>query len=148
LAEGLAALEEARGHLSAAAHPKSLTLCLTNLAIARTVAGEFEVARALLDESLAVGAHSKADFWVWRARIYKAEVEFAEGQLDEAIRQAREVVSLSRAARRTGLLGHALCNLAGYLIARGDLEEAGAALREGLPLAQESELDAVAGEIA
>ncbi|MGH8181124.1 MAG: ATP-binding protein [Steroidobacteraceae bacterium] len=143
LAEGLAALEEARGQLSAAAHPKSLALCLTNLAIARTVAGEFEVARALLDESLAVGAHSKADFWVWRARIYKAEVEFAEGQLEEAIAQAREVVALSRAARRTGLLGHALCNLAGYLIARGDLEEAGAALREGLPLAQESELDAV-----
>jgi predicted ATPase/DNA-binding winged helix-turn-helix (wHTH) protein len=143
LAEGLDALEEARGQLSATAHPKSLALCLTNLAIARTVAGEFEDARALLDESLAVGMHSKADFWVWRARIYKAEVEFAEGQLEEAIAQAREVVSLSRAARRTGLLGHALCNLAGYLIARGDLEEAGAALREGLPLAQESELDAV-----
>ena len=88
-------------------------------------------------------AHSKADFWVWRARIYRAEVEFAEGQLEEAIAQAREVVSLSRTARRTGLLGHALCNLAGYLIARGDLDEAGAALREGLPLAQESELDAV-----
>jgi predicted ATPase/DNA-binding winged helix-turn-helix (wHTH) protein len=143
LTEGLAALEEARKHLSAAAHPKSLALCLTNLAIARTVAGEFEAARALLDESLAVGAHSRADFWVWRARIYKAEVEFAEGQLEEAIAQAREVVALARTARRTGLLGHSLCNLAGYLIARGELEEAGAALREGLPLAQESELDAV-----
>jgi len=143
LTEGLAALEEARRQLSAAAHPKSLALCLTNLAIARTVGGEFEAARALLDESLAVGAHSKADFWVWRARIYKAEVEFAEGRLEEAIGQAREVVALSRAARRTGLLGHSLCNLAGYLIARGELEEAGAALREGLPLAQESELDAV-----
>ncbi|MDE2451392.1 MAG: winged helix-turn-helix domain-containing protein [Gammaproteobacteria bacterium] len=143
VAEGLAALEEARGQLSPASHPKSLALCLTNLAIARTVAGEFEVARALLDQSLAVGAQSKADFWVWRARIYKAEVEFAAGRLEEAIAQAREVVSLARAARRTGLLGHALCNLAGYLIARGELEDAGGALREGLPLAQESELDAV-----
>ena len=55
LTEGLAALEEARRQLSAAAHPKSLALCLTNLAIARTVAGEFKVARALLDEALAVG---------------------------------------------------------------------------------------------
>ncbi|HVS78256.1 MAG TPA: winged helix-turn-helix domain-containing protein [Steroidobacteraceae bacterium] len=143
LAEGLAALEEARGHLSAKMHPKSLALCLTNLAIARTVAGEFEVARALLDESMAVGAHSKADFWVWRALIYKAEVEFAEGHLAEAIAQAREVVALSRAARRTGMLGHALCNLAGYLIADSDLEEAASVLREGLPLAQESELDSV-----
>jgi predicted ATPase/DNA-binding winged helix-turn-helix (wHTH) protein len=143
LSEGLTALEEARRQLSAATHPKSLALCLTNLAIARTVAGQFETARALLDESLAVGAHSRADFWVWRALIYKAEVEFAEGQVDEAIAQAREVIALARAARRTGLLGHALCNLAGYLIARGELEQAGAALREGLPLAQESELDAV-----
>ena len=141
--EGLAALEEARSQLSATMHPKSLALCLTNLAIARTVAGEFEVARALLEESLAVGAHSGADFWVWRALIYKAEVEFAEGRVDQAIGQVREVVALARAARRTGLLGHALCNLAGYLIARGELEAAGAALREGLPLAQESELDAV-----
>jgi predicted ATPase/DNA-binding winged helix-turn-helix (wHTH) protein len=143
LAEGLAALEEARRQLSAASHPKSLALCLTNLAIARTVAGEFEVARTLLDESLAIGAHSRADFWVWRALIYMAEVEFAEGHLEKAITQAREVITLARAARRTGMLGHALCNLAGYLIAHGDLEEAGAALREGLPLAQESELDAV-----
>jgi predicted ATPase/DNA-binding winged helix-turn-helix (wHTH) protein len=143
LTEGLAALEEARRQLSATAHPKSLALCLTNLAIARTVAGEFEVARTLLDEALAVAAHSKADFWVWRALIYKAEVEFAEGHLPAAITQAREVVALAREARRTGTLGHALCNLAGYLIAHGDLEEAGAALREGLPLAQESELDAV-----
>jgi len=143
LAEGLASLEEARSELSAATHPKSLALCLTNLAIARTVAGEYEVARALLDESLVVGANSGADFWVWRALIYKAEVQFAEGHVDEAIAQAREVVALARADRRTGLLGHALCNLAGYLIARGELEEAGAALREGLPLAQESELDAV-----
>ena len=143
LTEGLAVLEEARRLLCATAHPKSLALCLTNLAIARTVAGEFEAARAALDESLAVGAHSKADFWVWRALLYKAEVEFAEGRLEAAIAQAREVIARAREARRTGLLGHALCNLAGYLIGRGTVEEAGAALREGLPLAQESELDAV-----
>ena len=143
LAEGLEALEEARTLLSAFEQPKSFALCLNNLAIARTVAGEYTEARSLLDQSLALGQHSRADFWVWRALIYKAEVEFAEGHVPEAIGQAREVVALCREARRTGLLGHALCNLAGYLIARGDLEEAGAALREGLPLAQESELDAV-----
>jgi predicted ATPase/DNA-binding winged helix-turn-helix (wHTH) protein len=89
LTEGLAALEEARRLLSAAAHPKSLALCLTNLAIARTVAGEFEAARAMLDESLAVGAHSKADFWVWRALLYKAEVEFAEGRARSSGSRAR-----------------------------------------------------------
>lgn len=143
LAEGLAALEEACTLLSPSEHPKSYALCLNNLAIARIVGGEYAEARLRLDESLAVGQHSRADFWVWRALIYKAEVEFAEGRVNEAIAQAREVVARCREARRTGLLGHALCNLAGYLVARGDLAEAGAALREGLPLAQESELDAV-----
>lgn len=142
-AEGLEAMEEACALLSVTAQPKSFSQCLTNLAIGRTVAGEYNAARALLDKSLEVGGHSKSDFWVWRALIYKAEVEFAEGRVDEAIALAREVISLCRAERRTGLLGHALCNLAGYLIARDALEEASAALREGLPLAHESELDAV-----
>ena len=143
LALGLEALEEACALVSATAQPKSFSLCLTNLAIGRTVAGEYDAARALLEKSLEVGEHSKADFWVWRALIYKAEVRFAEGHVDEAIALAREVVSLCRSVRRTGMLGHALCNLAGYLVARGATGEAGAALREGLPLAQESELDAV-----
>ena len=143
LGEGLAALEEGRALLSPTAQPKSYALCLTNLAIARTVGGEYAAARARLDEALAAGERSHADFWAWRALIYKAEVQFAEGRLDEAIAGAREVVALARAARRTGLLGHALCNLAGYLIAQGQMEAASAALREGLPLAEESELDTV-----
>ena len=142
-AEGLETLEEGCALLSSTAQPKSFSLCLTNLAIGHTVLGEYNAARLLLDQSLEVGKHSKADFWVWRALIYKAEVEFAEGHVDAAIGLAREVVALCRRARRTGMLGHALCNLAGYLVARGAVEEAGAALREGLPLAQESELDAV-----
>ena len=143
LSEGLAALEEGRGLLTAGAQPKSYALCLTNVAIAHTVAGQYAQARARLDQALAVGQHSQADFWVWRALIYKAEVQFAEGRIEEAIALAREVSELCRVARRTGLLGHALCNLAGYLIARGAIEEASAALREGLPLTEESELDTV-----
>jgi predicted ATPase/DNA-binding winged helix-turn-helix (wHTH) protein len=141
LAEGLAALEEGRALLSPGAQPKSYALCLTNLAIARTVAGEYEEACARLNEALAVGRRSRADFWTWRALIYRAEVQFAAGRVDEAIAGAREVVALARATRRTGLLGHALCNLAGYLIAHDEFEAADAALREGLPLAEESELD-------
>ncbi len=143
LEEGFAALEEARALLASGAHPKSHVLCLTNLAIARTVAGEYEAARARLDEALAAGERSRADFWAWRALIYKAEVQFAEGHVDAAIEGAHEVIALARAARRTGLLGHALCNLAGYLIAHDEIEAASAALREGLPLAEESELDTV-----
>ena len=141
--EGLEALQESRRMLSAGAQPKSLALCLTNLGIAHTVAGQYEAARARLDEALAAGERSHADFWAWRALIYKAEVQFAEGRVDAAIAGAREVIALARAARRTGLLGHALCNLAGYLIAHDEIDAASAALREGLPLAEHSELDTV-----
>ena len=141
--EGLEALQESRRMLSAGAQPKSFALCLTNLGIAHTVAGQYEAARARLDEALAAGERSHADFWTWRALIYKAEVQFAEGRVDAAIAGAREVIALARAARRTGLLGHALCNLAGYLIAHDEIDAASAALREGLPLAEHSELDTV-----
>jgi predicted ATPase/DNA-binding winged helix-turn-helix (wHTH) protein len=143
LEEGFEALQESRRMLTAGAQPKSFALCLTNLGIAHTVAGQYESARARLDEALAAEQRSHADFWAWRALIYKAEVQFAEGRIDAAIALAREVIALARTARRTGLLGHALCNLAGYLIAHDEIDAASAALREGLPLAEDSELDTV-----
>ncbi|MDA8350758.1 MAG: winged helix-turn-helix domain-containing protein, partial [Pseudomonadota bacterium] len=58
LEEGLEALQESRRMLSAGAQPKSFALCLTNLGIAHTVAGQYEAARARLDEALAVGQRS------------------------------------------------------------------------------------------
>jgi len=140
VADGTAALEEARDLLVASGGRKSLSRCLTNLAIARMVAGRCDEARLLLDEALALGRATQADFWVLRTLVYKAEVEFAEGRVDRAVAEAREVVALCRSMRRTGLRGHALCNLAGYLIARGEIDEARSALREGLPLARQSEL--------
>jgi tetratricopeptide (TPR) repeat protein len=139
--EGLAALEEGRALLLAGAQPKSYAQCLTHLAIACIVAGEYAQAREWLDRALAIGQCAQADFWVWRVLIYKAEVEFAEGHAERAMVLAREVIDLCRTARRTGLLGHALCNLAGYLIEQGAIEEASAALREGLPLTEESAFD-------
>jgi predicted ATPase/DNA-binding winged helix-turn-helix (wHTH) protein len=138
--DGTSASEEARALLAATGGRKSYARCLTNLAITRMVAGRLEEARALLDQALELGRASQADFWVLRTLVYLAEVEFAEGYVDRAVAQAREVVALCRSMRRTGLRGHALCNLAGYLIAQGSIEEARTALREGLPLALESEL--------
>ncbi len=140
--EGTAALEEACALLAASGGRKSYARCLTNLAIARMVAGRCEEARQLLDEALALGRAAQADFWVLRSLVYKAELEFADGHVDRAIAEARAVVALCRSMRRTGLCGHALCNLAGYLIDEGAIDEARTALREGLPLARQSELGA------
>jgi tetratricopeptide (TPR) repeat protein len=140
LAEGVAALEEACAVLASQGRQKSYARCLTDLAIARLVAGRLGEARALIDQALDLGRAAGADFWVLRTLIYKAEVEFAEGHVGRAIAGAREVIALCRSMRRGGLRGHALCNLAGYLIAERALDEARAALREALPLAHESEL--------
>ena len=139
--EGQAALEEARALLVVAkGQVKSYVRCLSNLGIARMVAARFNEARALLDEALSLGRAAQADFWVLRASLYRAEVEFADGNIDRAIAQMRELIPLCRAMRRTGLLGSALCNLGGYLVAAGAIDEGRSALREGLPLALEGEI--------
>lgn len=140
VAEGAAALEEGCDLLAALGQEKSYAHCLTNLAIARMVAGRFDEAHALLDQALGLKCASRADFWILRTLAYKAELAFAEGRVDRAIVEAHELISLCRSMRRTGMLGHALNNLAGYLIAQGSIEDALAALRESLPLAHESEL--------
>jgi predicted ATPase/DNA-binding winged helix-turn-helix (wHTH) protein len=141
VAEGNEALEEARGLLAAASgQRKSYARCLTNLGIARIVAGQLDEAREHLDHALALGRAAGADFWVLRTLLYKAEVEFADGNVERAIAEMREVIALCRSMRRVGLLGNALCNLAGYLVASGAIDEARTTLREGLPLALEGEI--------
>jgi tetratricopeptide (TPR) repeat protein len=140
VADGAAALEEARALLAASEGAKSYARCLTNLAIARLIAGRNDEARQLLDEALTLGRASGADFWVLRGLVYKADLEFAEGHVERAIAEARAVAALCRGMRRTGLLAHVLTNLAGYLIVAGALDEARRAVREALPLARQSEL--------
>jgi predicted ATPase/DNA-binding winged helix-turn-helix (wHTH) protein len=143
--EGQAALEEARALLAVAkGQVKGYVRCLSNLGIARIIAGRFNEARILLDEAISLGRAARADFWVLRASLYRADVEFADGNITAAIAQTRELIPLCRAMRRTGRLGSALCNLGGYLVAAGIIDEARSALREGLPLTLEAETGSAA----
>jgi tetratricopeptide (TPR) repeat protein len=141
VAEGRGAIEEGLA-LLAADNPrsKSYSRCLTNLAIAQLISGNYDAARAHLREALEVGRASGAVFWDLRVLLYEAEVEFADGHIDRAIAGARELAETCRRMRRSGLLGNVLCNLGAYLFADGALDEARAVLREGLPLALVGEL--------
>jgi predicted ATPase/DNA-binding winged helix-turn-helix (wHTH) protein len=142
VAEGREALEEARTLLAKfSPGSRSYVRCLTDLAIVQMVGHDYDAARTLLDEALALREFDGADRWILRARLYKGNVDYAQGQLARAVSDARELVARCRALHGgDGILGHALCNLGDYLAAGGAFEEARTILREGLPLALASEL--------
>jgi ATP/maltotriose-dependent transcriptional regulator MalT len=138
--EAAAALGEARARLAASGAQKSLAICLADTALAHALAGRGDKARPLIAEALKLCQRAQLSSGTLRAQLYEAEIAFACGAVDEAIARGREVVALCRANRRTGPLGHALCDLATYLLQRDLDAEAAAALREGLPLACEDAL--------
>jgi predicted ATPase/DNA-binding winged helix-turn-helix (wHTH) protein len=140
-AEGQKLIEEALTLLAKASPgSKSYARSLTNLAITRIIARDFDGARLVLDEALSLSSALRAHYWVLRTLLYKAEVEFADGHVDRAIAGARELLALCRPMRRSGILGNVICNLGGYLAANGEIDEARTLLREGLPLALEGEI--------
>jgi predicted ATPase/DNA-binding winged helix-turn-helix (wHTH) protein len=141
--EGEAALTEACALLAGSSALKSYARSLTDSAVARLIAGRTSEARSLIDRALRVGHVAGADYWGLRTLVYAAEIDFVLGDVERAIAGGRSVVARCRAQRRSGLLGHVLCNLAGYLIAGNAIDEAMAAVRESLPLAPEGELGSV-----
>jgi predicted ATPase/DNA-binding winged helix-turn-helix (wHTH) protein len=142
VAEGREALEEARSLLAkASSGSRSYARALSDLAIVHMVGRNYDAARALLDAALRLGEPDGTDLWMLRARLYKADVEFAQGQVERAIADARALIALCRPLLGSdGILGHVLCNLAAYLVADGAVGEARTVLREGLPLAVMGEL--------
>jgi tetratricopeptide (TPR) repeat protein len=138
--EGEAALTEARALLAGTSALKSYARSLTDSGVARLIAGRTGEARSLVDQALRIGQVAGADYWGLRTLVYAAEIDFVLGDVERAIAGGLSVVARCRSLRRSGLLGHALCNLAGYLITAGAVTEALAAVKESLPLAPEGEL--------
>jgi predicted ATPase/DNA-binding winged helix-turn-helix (wHTH) protein len=141
--EGEVALTEACALLAGSSALKSYARSLTDSAVVRLIAGRTGDARSLIDRALRVGHIAGADYWGLRTLVYAAEIDFVLGDVERAIAGGRNVVARCRSLRRSGLLGHVLCNLAGYLIAGDALAEAIAAVKESLPLAHEGELGSV-----
>ncbi|MBV8164767.1 MAG: tetratricopeptide repeat protein [Candidatus Eremiobacteraeota bacterium] len=66
-----------------------------------------------------------------------AELEFQQGQPDEAARLANEALEILQQGKNTTNLAAAYVNLAAYCVARGDVERAGQSARRGLQFARE-----------
>jgi len=133
--DGDATLKKAAAVLEGRSERKIHVRCLTDLVVERFAMGRFEEAQSPIAEAVARGRSAEKDEWVTRAQVCGAEVEAALGNLERAIAQSQEAIARRRAMRRLGLLGHALCDLAGYLLAVDILSDATAAVRKGLPLA-------------
>jgi predicted ATPase/class 3 adenylate cyclase len=116
---------------------KYLAAVLAGQAAARCiVASDTAATRALLEESLSLARPLGYARLIENATILLAEIEAADGQLDEAIATAREAEAALRQSGNVRLLYITLSNLAGYLLAAGEIEAGEAAGVEGLRLAQ------------
>jgi predicted ATPase/class 3 adenylate cyclase len=116
---------------------KYLAGVLAGLAAARCiVASDTATTRALLEESLSLARPLGYARLIENATILLAEIEAADGQLDEAIATAREAEAALRQSGNVRFLYITLSNLAGYLLAAGEIETGEAAGVEGLRLAQ------------
>jgi predicted ATPase/class 3 adenylate cyclase len=135
IAESLAFFEEALTAARATRAPRLIGWALTQAAYFMCAAGDRGRARALFDEA-AVSLRRCNDLWQLASlQANKAELLFAEGDLEGALECAREAEVVYRERGAAGDLSAALLNAAAYLLALTRLDEAWTAARESLELA-------------
>lgn len=139
LEEAKSALVEARPLLEATASPGALDYYFYSLAFLNSHEGDHLAARTNYARSLALNRELGDEFAVLGAMANIANADWALGDLDAAIASFRELVSLLRTSPKSTkrLLGYALTKLGGVLTEHGEVAEALAVLREGLPLVRE-----------
>jgi tetratricopeptide (TPR) repeat protein len=127
----------------------------------KMLTGDLASARTHFEKALTLFRDAGAELSALAMLLNLGDMTRALGDLDGALARFREAVALMRTSPLVirDLLGHCLTNLAGVHTERGELAEALAAAREGLPLCKEAgtgwgELDylalraALAGKVA
>jgi tetratricopeptide (TPR) repeat protein len=131
-----AALDEADSLLAQIETPWLRALHFFNRAFLKNRQQDFDGARNCYEQAQALFLRSGDAFSAAAAKGNLANITWALGNLEATENAFREQVALMRnspmCTRR--MLGWSLASLAGVLTERGDLDEALAAAREGLPL--------------
>ena len=140
LEQSESALTEAFPALVGSDLPKALGMYFTNLGYLKMLAGEPAAAKVHYETSLSHYRESGSDYPVLAHLGELGDVNWALGDLDAAVSMLLEYVAMLRRSTmsRKSSLGFALGNLAGLFTERGELEEALAAAREGLPLLRDA----------
>jgi predicted ATPase/DNA-binding winged helix-turn-helix (wHTH) protein len=139
-AEASVALEEARPLVEKESSPPALAFYLENAGFLRMLTGDFPAARTLFEQALALYRVLEFDDSILAMLLNLADMKWALGDLDAALVGFREAAARMRETpqfAKKDMLGVCLTNLAGVLTERGDLAEALAVAREGLPLRRE-----------
>jgi predicted ATPase/DNA-binding winged helix-turn-helix (wHTH) protein len=133
-------LTEAFPALLDANRPKALGMYFTNLGYLKLLGGEPAVAKGHYETSLSYYRESGSEYAVLAHLGELGDVNWALGDLDAAVSMLLEYVGMMRRSpmSRKSSLGYALGNLAGLFTERGELEEALAAARDGLPLLRDA----------
>ena len=133
------ALAEAFPLLEGSGLPKLSGFFLTHSGHLKSQTGDLAGARMDCEKALPLFLQSGAEFAARALLAILADLTWALGDLDAAVAAFGEVVALMRrpTITRKISLGYALANLAGVLTERGNLDDALAAAREGVPLLAE-----------
>ena len=127
-----AAAAQAEGVALYRAHgnPAQVTSALLTLGSVETIAGNRDTARRLLEEARLLNPRNIS------GATNLAELEFADGHFEAAIRFAREALDYFKDRHRSNAC-IVLCNLAAYSIALGRFDDARTFARDGLAMAHE-----------
>ena len=130
-----ALLSEAHPLLENAGLPKLLGDYYDYCAVLKALTGKPADARADLEKALALYRSAGADRYALFTLAQLGDVAWSSGDLDAARSGMQETIALLRKAPLTTvMLGLCLSNLAGVHTQRGELDDALAAAREGLPM--------------
>jgi hypothetical protein len=132
-------LAEALPMLEGSGPPKLRGFFFGISGVLKTMTGDLVGARMDSEKALSLCLESGAEFAARVTLGVVADLTWALGDLDAAVAAFSEVVAMMRrpTITRKMSLGYALVNLAGVFTERGELDEALAAAREGLPLLAE-----------
>ncbi|HEV2674530.1 MAG TPA: winged helix-turn-helix domain-containing protein [Aliidongia sp.] len=136
-AKAAAALSVAKTILVSSSSPKSLFNVMNNLGSLALLGNRLTEARTHFETALALARSQRNLTREALILANLAEVEFSLGQVDQAVERGRETVRRLRQAGVRAELGWALGNLASYLLAQGNGEEARPVAGEALSLVRE-----------
>ncbi len=131
-AEAEGALREARATARSAGARIEYNLATTALGEARSLGGDLREARELILEALRRSEAAGSERGAAGSRVSLAEIEFASGLVEEALRLNERSAQFFRSHSDLVRLSTTLCNSAAYLIALGRYQEARKDAREAL----------------
>lgn len=129
-----ALLAEAHPLVENAGLPKVLGDYFDYCAVLKALTGDPANARLDLEKALSLYRTAGAERYALFTLAQLGDVSWSLGDLDAARSGMQETVGLLRKTPLTTMLGLCLSNLAGVHTERGELDEALAAAREGLPM--------------